>query len=206
MITALAVAASLVLTACAAGDVSPPTTGSTTPTTTSAATTTTAPSTASPSETETPLLPICVPPYPSGAPNAETVFCADPSRMQRASVVRIVDGDTLRATVDGVEEPIRLFGIDTPERGEQCFAESTDVLRALVAMHGGQILLLPDERNRDRYDRLLRYVYTPEGLSIDAMLVATGYAYAWTDDGALRNALAAVEAEARAGARGCLWQ
>lgn len=126
--------------------------------------------------------------------------------MQPASVVRIVDGDTLRALVDGVEEPVRLFGIDTPERGKPCFSEATDVLRLAVASAQGQIRLAPDRRDRDRYDRLLRYVYLPDGRSVDALLVVNGFALAWTDDGALRDGLVALEAEARAERRGCLWQ
>jgi micrococcal nuclease len=126
--------------------------------------------------------------------------------MQHASVVRIVDGDTLRAIVGGVEEPVRLFGVDTPERGEPCFEDATDVLRALVATNGGQVLVRRDERDRDSYDRLLRYVYTPDGLSIDAILVAGGYGYAWTRDGALRDALVEVETMARVQSRGCLWR
>lgn len=148
----------------------------------------------------------CSPPYPPAAPTASTVFCADPALMQQASVVRIVDGDTLRALVDGVEEPIRLFGVDTPERGERCFDDATDALRALVAINGGQVLLVRDARNRDTYDRLLRYVYTPAGLSIDALLVSGGYGYAWTRDGALRDPLVELEHDARAESRGCLWR
>jgi micrococcal nuclease len=148
----------------------------------------------------------CAPPYPEAAPTISTVFCADPSKMQPASVVRIVDGDTLRATIDGVEEPVRLFGVDTPERGDPCFVEAADILRLQVALHAGQIRLLPDARNRDRYDRLLRYVYTPDGVSIDAVLVASGFGRAWRQDGALRDPLVELEALARAQHRGCLWR
>ncbi len=148
----------------------------------------------------------CEPPYPSGPRTTITVFCADPATMEAASVVRIVDGDTLRALVDGVEEPIRLFGVDTPERGEQCFDDATDALRAIVAINGGQVLLVRDARNHDTYDRLLRYVYTPAGLSIDALLVSGGYGYAWTRDGALRDPLVELEDNARTESRGCLWR
>jgi micrococcal nuclease len=126
--------------------------------------------------------------------------------MQRASVTRIVDGDTFHALVDGVEETVRIFGVDTPERGEPCFSEATDELRLLVATTGGQVLLVTDVRKRDRYDRLLRYVYAPDGLSIDAVLIARGFAHAWTDDGALRDPLVAVEAQARGQRTGCLWR
>jgi micrococcal nuclease len=125
--------------------------------------------------------------------------------MERGSVTRIVDGDTFHALLDGVDETVRIFGIDTPERGEACFSEATNALRVLVATHGGQVLLVSDVRKRDRYDRLLRYVYTSDGLSINAVLIARGFAHAWTDDGQLRDPLVALEAEARAEQRGCLW-
>src|SRR5262245_62243184 len=144
----------------------------------------------------------CQPPYPTGPETAETVFCADPSGLQSAPVVRIVDGDTLRALVDGVEKPVRFYGIDTAERGEPCYREATARTRQLA---GDEVRLRPDARDRDRSGRLLRYVYTPDGLSIDALLVAEGLAHAWRDDGPLRVPLIALEELARALGKGCLW-
>ena len=143
-----------------------------------------------------------MPPYPTGAPTPAAVFCSDPSNMQPARVVRVIDGDTIRAIVDGVEEPVRFYGIDTRERGEPCFREATDRTEQLV---GDRVLLRGDERNRDRNGRLLRYVYMQNGTSVDALLVAEGLAFAWRDDGALRDALVAVEGVAQAGRTGCLW-
>ena len=123
--------------------------------------------------------------------------------MERATVLDIVDGDTLDVLLGGVEERVRIFGIDTAERGEPCFREAGDRLTALA---GDEVALLPDVRNRDRSGRLLRYVYTPAGLSIDALLIAEGLALAWTQDGALRDPLVALEAQARNERAGCLWR
>ncbi len=131
------------------------------------------------------------------------VFCADVTRMERGDVTRIIDGDTFDVLIDGREERIRFFGIDTPERGDDCFAEATEATRALIEEG---VRLLPDTRNRDRNGRLLRYVYTPLGLSVDAALVANGFARAWRDDGQHRDALVVLEAEARSARRGCLWR
>jgi endonuclease YncB( thermonuclease family) len=136
-----------------------------------------------------------------GAP-AGDVFCADPTVMQAARVVRIIDGDTIRVVVNGREEPVRLYGIDTPERGEACFSQATERTRDLA---GTEVRLLRDARNRDRNGRLLRYVFTPDGLSIDASLVADGLAVAWTADGARREDLIRLEDMARSTAVGCLW-
>lgn len=149
-----------------------------------------------PTASPIPLTP-CGPPYPSGP-----AFCIDPARAEGAVVVRIIDGDTFEADIDGRRETVRFFGIDTPERGQPCFREATARAAELL---GGSALLVPDERERDRYGRVLRYVYTAGGASIDAALVREGYAAAWRDDGALRAELLELESEARAGERGCLW-
>ena len=90
---------------------------------------------------------LCRPPY---AGVTATTMCEDPAGMQRATVVRIIDGDTFDATVDGVAERIRIFGVDTPERGDACFSEATDLLAELA---GTEVLLVRDERNRDSNGR-----------------------------------------------------
>jgi len=119
------------------------------------------------------------------------------------AVIDIVDGDTLHVEdAAGEVLTVRLFGIDTPERGEDCFEEATDRLRELA---GSQVLLVPDARLQDRGGRELRYVYDEDGVSIDAALLDEGLAEVWTEDGALREELMAIEAEARDAHRGCLW-
>lgn len=145
----------------------------------------------------------CAPPYPTGAPSSDSVFCADPARMAPARVLRIVDGDTLHVELGGKDETVRLYGINATERGQPCSDEATQRLRELA---GHDVRLLPDARDRDRYGRLLRYVYSPSGLSVDAELVDEGLAHAWRTDGDLRFAVIALEARAAADHRGCLWR
>jgi micrococcal nuclease len=144
----------------------------------------------------------CAPPYPTTPHDHTTVFCTDPARLERATLVRVVDGDTIVVDIDSVEERVRFFGIDAPERGEDCFDEATERVDELLDDH---VLLLPDVRDRDRFDRLLRYVYTPDGLSLDAVLVAEGLAEAWRRDGDLRDAIVALEEMAVRAGEGCLW-
>jgi micrococcal nuclease len=122
--------------------------------------------------------------------------------MEAATVVKIIDGDTLDVTLAGRTERVRIFGIDTPERGDRCFREATALLASLA---GQEVRMLPDIRKVDRNGRLLRYVYQRGGLSIDAEMVAAGAAHAWTRDGALRDPLVALEAAARDSRIGCLW-
>jgi len=150
----------------------------------------------------TPSRPRCEPPYPRLPSTATPVLCVDPAGMQAARVKRIVDGDTLHVEVNGREETVRLYGVDTPERGEPCFAAAAARLGQLAS---GEVRLQPDARDRDRFGRLLRYVYTPDGLSIDAELVAEGLGHAWRADGALRDAILALEQQSAASATGCLW-
>jgi micrococcal nuclease len=137
-------------------------------------------------------------PFPPG----EAVFCADPAPMESARVVRVVDGDTIRVNLAGREETVRFYGIDTTERGEPCFSEAS---RRTAELVGPEVRLRRDVRERDRYGRLLRYVYTPTGLSIGAEMISEGLAHAWRADGALRVPLIALEEAARASATGCLW-
>lgn len=136
------------------------------------------------------------------AAGSDELLCADVSSMELAPVVRIVDGDTLHVDFEGHDESVRLYGIDAREVGQPCAADATARLRTLA---GGSVLLRRDARDRDRYGRLLRYVYTPSGESIDAALVREGLAHAWRADGVLRGAIEAVELQAKSSSRGCLW-
>lgn len=117
-------------------------------------------------------------------------------------VVEIIDGDTLDVRSAQTELRIRLFGVDTPERGEACFREATERLAALA---GTEVQLLPDERLTDSFGRELRYVYSTDGTLIDEQLVTEGLGLAWTEDGQFRDRIIAAEEDARAEKRGCLW-
>ena len=106
---------------------------------------------------------------------------------ERATVERIIDGDTLVARLAGGAETIRLFGLQARERGQPCAGEATARLAGL-APPGTTVLLHPGPRNDDG-QRLLRYVFLADGLSLDATLVAEGLAEAWRRDGQLREAI-----------------
>ena len=117
--------------------------------------------------------------------------------------VRVIDGDTFEAALaGGTALIVRIFGVNTPERGERCAGEATARLAQLTA---NRVLLMADERLEDAGGRQLRYVFTPDGRSIDAALVAAGLAVAWTSDGALRDQLVVIEETARSTGAGCLW-
>ena len=133
---------------------------------------------------------------------ADGWYVANASAWPLVTVEHIVDGDTLDVRAAGVTLRVRVFGIDTPERGESCY---TDATKRLEALAGREVRLIPDKRLQDRNGRELRYVLAPDGRSLDATLVDEGYAKAWRDDGALRDPLVQIEMSASAAKRGCLW-
>jgi endonuclease YncB( thermonuclease family) len=123
--------------------------------------------------------------------------------LKEGRVYEVIDGDTIDVVIDGKLTRVRYFGVDTPERGDRCYREATDRNTTLI---GSRVLLLPDGRDQDSFGRLLRYVFLPDGTSVDATLVAEGFASAWRDDGRYREQIIALEDQARAADRGCLWK
>ena len=115
------------------------------------------------------------------------------------NVDRVVDGDTFDTTRGRV---VRLFGVDTPERGERCASEARQRLRKLA---GGKVRLEDGPRLTDRFGRVLAYVYTVDGLSIDEILIREGLATAWSVDGQHRDYLVGLERETKERGAGCLW-
>lgn len=100
----------------------------------------------------------------------------------RATVVKVVDGDTIDVSIGGRHERVRLIGINTPEtvdprRPVECFGhEASERTKSLLAP-GTEVDLVRDVEPRDTYGRLLAYVYRyPDGLFVNLDLVADGYA------------------------------
>ena len=133
-------------------------------------------------------------------PTASEVLKYEP--LKEALVARTVDGDTLDILIDGVKHRVRLFGVDTPERGEPCYKEATERTRQLS---GNVVRIEAGPRTEDRYGRLLFYLYTEGGESIDTKLIKEGLGTAWTRDGQHRSGLIEAEIEARRNGSGCLW-
>lgn len=101
---------------------------------------------------------------------------AAPSAGEQATVTYVVDGDTIKAMLGGQEVTIRYIGVDTPERTDPCYAEATAANQTLV---GGQtVMLTKDVSETDQYGRLLRYVYAPGNVFVNAELVKGGWALA----------------------------
>ena len=131
--------------------------------------------------TNTPLPPATNTPLPlptntsTLAPTATQFFVASDA-VEMAVVTYVADGDTIVVNLNGVEERVRYIGIDTPEVGDPCEEEATQANRTLV--NGQTVRLEKDITNRDRYGRLLRYVYVGD-LFVNAELVRQGWARAY---------------------------
>ena len=95
-------------------------------------------------------------------------------------VTKIIDGDTLMVKINDEETTVRLIGIDTPESG-QCFGkEATN--RAKELMENKKVKLEADETqdDKDKYGRLLRYIYLEDGTLINKKLIEDGVAKEYT--------------------------
>jgi len=95
----------------------------------------------------------------------------------RGTVTHIVDGDTLDVRLmSGKTERIRLIGIDTPERGDCYFSQATVRARQLAMSKRVVLRGDPTQDTRDRYGRLLAYVWLPGGKDLGYQLIAGGFA------------------------------
>ncbi|MET0727447.1 MAG: thermonuclease family protein [Acidimicrobiales bacterium] len=127
-------------------------------------------------------------------------------------VVHPVDGDTVDISLGGVDERVRLIGIDTPEsvardRPVECFGPEAKTRLADLLPEGTAVRLERDVEARDRFGRLLAYVYrVDDELHVNLVLVREGFAEArrFEPNVAHQADLDRAEDEARATNRG-LW-
>lgn len=102
-------------------------------------------------------------------------------------VVKVVDGDTITASIRGKNESIRLLGIDTPETVDprkpvQCFGKAaSDKMKSFVLGKFVKLVDDPTQGNRDKYKRLLRYIYLPDSKAtfINGEMIKQGYAFSY---------------------------
>ena len=128
-------------------------------------------------------------------------------------VTRVVDGDTLHVRLGGTTEKVRLIGINTPETHgvgglKECYGQEATKRMTQLAPVGTKVRLVRDVEARDRYGRLLAYVYrAQDGLFLSVAMAREGYADALSIKPNVAHAgeiTAAVE-QARAANRG-LWR
>ncbi len=101
-------------------------------------------------------------------------------------VIRIIDGDTIIVEIDGIQEKIRLIGVDTPEvvdsrKTVECFGkEASAFIKNLLTDVRVRLESDTTQGDRDRYGRLLRYVFLPDGTLVNKTIIAEGYGHEYT--------------------------
>ena len=119
------------------------------------------------------------------------VACSDDSTAEstptgaltaNATVIYVSDGDTIGVEIDGVEERVRLIGIDTPETKKpdtpiECFGPEATAFTESLLPKGTSLHVQRDVEARDVYGRLLAYVYrSDDGLFVNLEIIGQGYA------------------------------
>lgn len=165
--------------------------------------------------------------------SAQDVSVAAPNRdrLTQASVIRVVDGDTIHVLLDDTDDTIRLIGVDTPETVDPrkpvaCFGQEASAFTKLLLAPSTEVWLEKDVSETDRYQRLLRYIwitYDPSDarfaglIGVDSvkagqlilfnqLLVSQGYAAssAYPPDVKYQSTFIEDQTSAREGGRG-LW-
>lgn len=101
-------------------------------------------------------------------------------------VSHFVDGDTIIVDMNGHDETVRFIGVDTPETHKpntpvQCYGpEAAAYTHQLIGASQIRLQADPLDTNRDRYGRLLRYIYLPDGRLVEEELIRNGYGFAYT--------------------------
>ncbi len=96
---------------------------------------------------------------------------------------RVIDGDTIVIQIGERQEKVRLLGVDTPETVhplkpvERFGKEASDFTRAMV--EGKRVRLEYDWQTKDRYGRLLAYVYLEDGTMLNEAIIKQGYGFAY---------------------------
>ncbi len=102
------------------------------------------------------------------------------------SVTSVVDGDTVKVSVNGTVETLRLIGMDTPETVDprkpvQCFGkEASNKAKELLVGTKVRLEKDPTQGELDKYGRTLAYVYREDGLFYNKYMIEQGYAHEYT--------------------------
>lgn len=104
-----------------------------------------------------------------------------------SKIVRVVDGDTIIVDMADKKETIRLIGINAPEmlesqdKSAECFAqESANYFKRSLLNKYIRLEIDPTQGERDKYNRLLRYVILKDGSNFNETLIREGMSKEYT--------------------------
>ncbi|MFD2614750.1 thermonuclease family protein [Paenibacillus gansuensis] len=125
-------------------------------------------------------------------------------------VTSVVDGDTFKIAVGKSTENVRLIGVDTPEtvhptKPVEYYGKEASIYTKKL-LTGKTVTLVFDVQQRDKYGRLLAYVYLADGTFVNSELIKNGYAVLLTIPPNVKHTktFTALQKEARDNKRG-LW-
>ncbi len=129
-----------------------------------------------------------VPTITPGEPNPGSLSPeANPSvTMTPAQVVSVVDGDTIKVSINNKTETIRIIGIDTPETVDprspvQCYGrEASNKMKEFVSGKTVYLEADPTQGEQDKYKRLLRFVFLNDGTDVGLSMIKDGFAHEYT--------------------------
>ena len=105
----------------------------------------------------------------------------DVSKLEEFPLVSVIDGDTIKIKYNGANENVRFLLVDTPETnhpklGEQPFGQDAKDFTKQLLKGQDTVFLEFDVSYRDKYNRLLAYIYTSDGKSLQEELLKQGLA------------------------------
>ena len=121
-----------------------------------------------------------------GLKNNLFLLTSSPTENTPVQVQKVIDGDTIDVFVDGKSQRVRFIGIDAPEFGyegepDMCFAkESYQKVKELVDGKTVRLEVDSTQEDRDKYGRLLRYVFFEDGTNVNETLIKEGFAREYT--------------------------
>jgi len=127
------------------------------------------------------------------------------------SINHFVDGDTIAVNMNGHTETVRFIGVDTPETHKpntpvQCYGPAAAAFtRSTIGNQRVRLVSDPLSTDRDRYNRLLRYVYLPDGTDLDEKLIQAGYGFYYPYFPFSKSSQFAAAEQAAIAARQGLW-
>lgn len=123
---------------------------------------------------------------PASATVAADAATTIPMNYTYYPVTKVVDGDTIAVDINGKNTTIRLIGLDTPETVDprkpvQCFGEEAST-KAKEVLTGKRVRIEtdPSQGERDKYGRLLAYIFLEDGTLFNKFMIAEGYGHEYT--------------------------
>ena len=113
-------------------------------------------------------------------PNGGVFSCVSRNKPEYAELLYVVDGDTIAVRLpDGSVNRVRYIGVNTAEEGDSYYQKGKDRNTELVSSNSGLLTMYKDKSDKDKYGRLLRYVFAGD-VFVNYELVNSGVAEALT--------------------------